>query len=195
MSENLHLNFEENVIMYVIEENDNWDESQLSEEERTNLHKENDNFIMKILEPTILRTFSICNCKMQEFMERNESRRRIMNVPIQAYKPTFEQCDLDNFRYGVVLTSKDGKFDTVKFIIRQCINCGVLDFRGDVNIMTRLVTECTKNFMDAMAELQKEKEALDRAQVDTTEEHSTNVVDFPIDRVAVDTVEDSDNNE
>ena len=178
----LRVNFDDCVTMYVIEENDNWEMSQLSQEEQEALNKQNDVFILKYLEPTIMRNFSICNCQMKAFVDRNESRRQLMNTPVQMYVPSYEQSDLDNFHYGVVLTSKNGVFDKVKFIVTTCKSCGIMQIRGDGEIVTRLLTECTKNYMDAVAAMAKKHE---KEESQTT----SNVVEFPIDKVAVETEE------
>ena len=150
MAEKLHINLDENVIFYEVDEVD--EARTKTEEEMKEIETANVKFIEERLEPSILNTFDVCKCRMQAFMERNEARRRLMNVPPQAYQPTIDQSDIDSYMYAVVVISHDGRYKAVNSIIRMCKQCHKIEYWGDINIYARMVAEITTNFLTAQAE-------------------------------------------
>lgn len=150
MGEKLHINLDENVIFYEVDEVD--EGKTRTEEELKEIEAENVKFIEERLEPSILNTFDVCKCRMQAFMERNEARRRLMNVPPQAYQPSIDQSDIDSYMYAVIVISHDGKYKAVNSIIRMCKQCHKIEYWGDINIYARMVAEITTNFLSAQAE-------------------------------------------
>ena len=149
------INIEENVLLYEIEKNDDFvepDDPEIIKE----LNDHNDKYISEVMEPMLFKSFDVCRCQMQDFMARNESRRRLMNIDPRAYQPTIEQADLDKYNFAVILIMTDGKYDGVSAIIRECKTCHKIDMWGDLRVYSRMIAEITNNFISNYEEFDDE---------------------------------------
>lgn len=140
------INIEENVLLYEIEKNDFYTDPEDPEIVKE-LNEHNDAYLANVVEPMVFRTFEICRCQMQEFMARNENRRRLLNVDPRAYQPTIEQADVDKYKFAVIILSTDGKYDGVSAIVRECKACHKIDLWGDIRVYSRMIAEITNNFL------------------------------------------------
>ena len=151
MEKDLHLNFDENVLFYEVEKYDETDLEMLTEEEQALVEQANNKFLTESIEKACLSTFSICPCRMPEFIARNERKRTIMNIAPQAYQPTVTQEDIDAYRFAVIVISEHGFMKGVSSIIRECKSCHKIEYWGNAEIFGHLLAEITTNFISVQA--------------------------------------------
>lgn len=110
------------------------------------IQKKNEEFMKNVFEPQILRTVSICPCRMPEFMERNARRAKLMGIPPERMNPTIEQEDVNQLKYGVVVLSENGVHTGVSAIVQECRKCHKINYWGNADVFSRLVAEVTTNY-------------------------------------------------
>lgn len=150
------IDYEENVIFLEIEETD--EDIEFTEEEQREIDAHNNEFIAKEIEPAIMRTFDVCKCNMNEFMAKNEARRRLMNVPPQQYRPQIDSDDVAKYRFALIILTVHGKYTGINTIIRECKNCHKIEYWGSVEVFAKLIAEITVNFFNRK---QEEDEIMD----------------------------------
>lgn len=149
---NLKLNLE-NVVIHEIELCDSEDNCSSEDSKEVDVSVENDAWISKTLEPKLLTMSVPCNCRMREVMERQ--MRRAQLLPDQAMRQAamqniqLEQEDVDSYMYYVVVTTKHGVFDEIKYTIRQCKKCGLVTMYGDCMAISQLVAESITTLMNS----------------------------------------------
>lgn len=149
----LHINFDDNVLLYVVDKSDIPDYmGTLPREEQEKLNAKNDKWITDVLEHSILSTMEICPCQMQDFMIKNERKRQIMNIPPQAFQPTLDQSDIDKYRYAVIVIADKDEMQEVSAIIRECKVCHKISYWGNVAIFGKLLADITNNFYSKVAD-------------------------------------------
>lgn len=165
------INYEENVLFYEIEENDDFDYDGLSETEQKELDEynsqKNDEFTKNLLD-TIFPD-NLCRCSVAEFIKREMSKAKLITNG-QA-TPTLRQGDVDNFKFAVTVITKNGRYDNVSTIIRECKKCHKIEYYGSAEVFSQLLSEATVNFINnskAQDDLQDVdvSEVLDNAGLD-----------------------------
>lgn len=140
-------NYDENVTFYEVELDDNYDpDAADTSENLAEMENANDRFLTDVLNARIMSTFSICQCAMQSWIDKNERRRAIMNIPPQQYVPAIEQEDLDNYKYAIIAIAERGYLKDISAIVRECKTCHRIEYWGDINIYAHLLAEITTNF-------------------------------------------------
>lgn len=148
---NLMINYEENVLFYEIEENDSFDYDVLSDEERKEIDTYNDEKIKEITK-TLLDTIipdGLCRCMMQDFFRREMSKTKLINPNAgNAINASIRQEDVDAFKFAIIVVTKDGKYDTVNTVIRECKKCHKIEYWGSVEVFSHMLGEATVNFIN-----------------------------------------------
>ena len=154
-----HINFGENVLYFQVERSDEPEdltEAQLLEREQLT-----DKLIGEAVEPPLLANIDVCKCSMAEFMQKNERRRQLMNLSPQQYQPGIDQDDIDNFKFAVVVITKDGIPEGISAIIRECKKCHKIEYWGNIAVFARMVAEITTNFISANGDQESDEEVTD----------------------------------
>lgn len=157
--ENVHLDFDKNVLFYEIEKYDDTDLSALPEEVREEIAQANLQFLTEVVENHVKDSFSVCNCLVSSFLERNEQRRKILNLSPQGYVPEISQDDLDSYRYAVIVVSEHGYMTGISCVMRECLHCHEIKYWGNVETFAGLMAEVTTNFISAQLSAQAEEAA------------------------------------
>lgn len=139
------INMEKNVVFYVIDDVDGTTDK--TEERTKEIYAANNNFIDKAVIPELMAKCNVCQCYMPKFMEKNERKRMILNVPPQQYHPELDQEDIDMNEFGIIVMAHDEKYVGISCIVRECAHCHQLNFWGDSAVMSRIVAEFTTNFI------------------------------------------------
>lgn len=148
---NPKLKLDEDMSFYEIETSD-VEEFEITPE----IEAKNDEFMKKVFEPQVLRTVSICPCRMPEFMERNMRRAKLLGIPSEQVPPVIEQEDVDMLKYGVVILSDKGVHTGVTAIVQECRKCHRINYWGNADVFSRLVAEITTNYFSNKDELMSE---------------------------------------
>lgn len=193
------INYEENVLFYEIEENDDFDYDALPEEEQ----KELDNYNAQKDEEfthTLLDTIfpdNLCRCQVANFLKREMSKAKLITNGQPT--PTLRQEDVDQFKFAVTVLTKNGKHDTVSTIVRECKKCHKIEYYGSAEVFTQLLNEATVNFINNSKD-PDELQSVDFAQVLQDaglemEDIDLENIDDPedvVDAEAVDVIEEED---
>lgn len=142
------INYEENVLFYEIEENDDFDYDTLSEEDQKALDnynaQKNEEFTSTLLD-TIFPD-NLCRCQVADFIKREMSKAKLITNGQPT--PTLRQEDVDQFKFAVTVLTKDGKYNTVSTIVRECKKCHKIEYYGSAEVFTQLLNEATVNFIN-----------------------------------------------
>lgn len=142
------IDYEENVLFYEIEENDTFDYDALSNDEKRELDEynaqKNDEFTNSLLD-TIFPD-NICRCSVTDFIKREMSKAKL--ITNGQPMPTLRQEDVDNFKFAVTVITKNGRYDTVSTIIRECKKCHKIEYYGSAEVFSQLLSEATVNFIN-----------------------------------------------
>lgn len=142
------IDYEENVLFYEIEENDTFDYDALSNDEKRELDEynaqKNDEFTNSLLD-TIFPD-NICRCSVTDFIKREMSKAKLITNGQPT--PTLRQEDVDNFKFAVTVITKNGRYDTVSTIIRECKKCHKIEYYGSAEVFSQLLSEATVNFIN-----------------------------------------------
>lgn len=199
MDKSIKLDFDENVLFYEIEKEDDFVLDDLPEDERNKIEEENLKFMSEAIEPQVKKSFGICPCQMGDYVQRMEQQRIIRNIPPQQYNPVIDQKEFNKYMYAVIVISEHGKMTGISAIIRSCKFCHKLDYWGDIEIFSHMVAEITTNFVsakqcDAEEEMQEPEVVME--DVDTTDENPLGegavLTDIPSDPTTPDTLETED---
>jgi len=126
----------EKVTFYEIDKSDR-DDHVLTEEEMA----KNDEFLQKHLIPELTKRAKICDCRMQQVIEKNIRKAQLMNMDPRQLHVTLDQSDIDACNFGVIVTSVDGVYDGIACITVECAECRKLDIYGDGSIITTLLAK------------------------------------------------------
>lgn len=158
------INYEENVLFYEIEENDDFDYDALTEEDQKALDSYNaqkdDEFTNTLLD-TIFPD-NLCRCQVADFIKREMSKAKLITNGQPT--PTLRQEDVEQFKFAVTVLTKNGKHDTVSIIVRECKKCHKIEYYGSAEVFTQLLNEATVNFINNSRD-PEEVQSIDVAQV------------------------------
>ena len=142
----LDINYEDNVLFLEIEHNDFFDESTLSEEERSNIKKKNEELTKKFITPKLLEKVDVCGCQMEEFTKKQMARSKLLYGTNQVQAGILDQDDVDKFMFSIIVSTNNNLMDPEPlFIGRACKYCRKLEAWGDLDVITRIVAESTAN--------------------------------------------------
>lgn len=105
----------------------------------------NANFDNNVVNDALVKVAYPCQCRMGEVMLRHQRRASILGDNAQPLQLSLEQEDLDAYKYGVCVLSKDGKAEKIELIVRECKNCHKIDFWGNSAVFTQLMAEAITN--------------------------------------------------
>lgn len=143
---NLDINYEDNVLFLEIEHNDFFDESKLTDEERENIKKKNEELTKKFITPNLLEKVDVCGCQMAEFTKKQMARSKLLYGTNQVQAGILDQEDVDKFMFSVIVSTNNNLMDPEPlFIGRACKYCHKLEAWGDLDVITRIVAESTAN--------------------------------------------------
>lgn len=137
---------EENYLIYDVDMASEQQLAAMTEEEMTASDEASLKFEAEQIKPTIMSHMGICECRMQEFMERHQREAMISNVDPRLLPHTIKQEDVDQYKFAVVTISEKNKMTGISTIIRECKKCHKIDIWGDSNILAHLIAEVTTNF-------------------------------------------------
>lgn len=137
---------EENYLIYDVDMATEQQLAAMTEEELAESDKASLKFEAEQIKPAIMSHMGVCECRMHEFMERNQRKAMIANVDPRQFRPTIEQEDVDQYKFAVVTISDKNKMTGISTIIRECKKCHKIDIWGDSNILAHLIAEVTTNF-------------------------------------------------
>lgn len=157
----LHLNFEEDVIFYEVEQDESVNLDELPQEALDEIEAKNTQFLAEVVEPEIMKTFSICPCNMNDFVARNEQKRKTNAMLGVDFEPTIIQEDVDKYRYAIIVISNRGIMTGVSCYMRECKNCHKIEYWGDVEVFAHLLAEITTNFVTMKQDTSAEDVILD----------------------------------
>ena len=107
----------------------------LTEEEEAS----NSEFLQKSLIPELTKRVKVCDCRMQDVLEKNMRRAKLMNLDPRQMTMTLDQSDIDACKFGVIVTSKNGVYDGIACITVECASCRKIDIYGDASNITTLI--------------------------------------------------------
>lgn len=164
----MKIDFDRKVTVYEIEENDSFSYEDLTPEESSALDNKNSEYIDKTLQDRLLKTIlqTPCQCRLGAIMEREMRRAKIMQPNGGQVGIRFEQEDIDYYKFGVVMLTKNGVYRDVDSIVRQCTNCKHTEFWVDPDLMTQMMAEVSANMINANVE--EEDEYVEEDIVDAT---------------------------
>lgn len=141
------LNFDENVIFYEVEENDDAETvlAAMTEDERKAIEDHNNKFLAEKVEENIKATFNVCACQMPLWIQRNESRRSLLNLDPRVYQPTINQKEFDASNYSVVAIAKDGKLEGIAAVVRECKCCHAINIFGSCSTIGNILAGAITN--------------------------------------------------
>lgn len=119
-----------------------------TDESRNEIRNTNIKFVTEQMVPELLKKSIVCPCCMPEFIQKNERRRKILNIPPQQFNPGMDQEDIDNNKFSVVVRSHDERYLGVIAVVRECTKCHSLAFWGDSEIMSHFIAKITANKMN-----------------------------------------------
>lgn len=150
----IEVNMEENVTFFEVDENDNPPElTTMPEEVRADIVRKNDEFIRTVVQPRLLTLGTPCACRQSQFIQKHMRKCQILNVDPQQVPMVLEQDDLDQIKWGLLVTSKDNVYTGVAAIVKECKWCHHLDLWGDSTVITQLLAEFTVDYMTAQANM------------------------------------------
>ena len=169
--EKLKINLEENVTVLEIEENDNFDYNVLTDDEKKELDEVNEKKLQEALDD-LMKNFTVCHCMRDEIIQRelrNTNSRLIVGGKPQA-TITLRQEDVDQTKYVILITTTDGKYNTIDAIISECKKCHHIEYKGSSDIFSKIIAEATMNRMNNRKLYEAEKKAHEESmKVNTTE--------------------------
>lgn len=144
----------ENMEIYEVDiDNPPFDPEAHTEEDLNEISIANDNFIDNKLIPELIRHSAPCACRMNEFMARHQKRAQLLGIrPGQQYAAGLEQVDVDAYRFGIILTMKNGRYTNWNCIVKECKVCRHIELFGDSRVITRLLAESFTHYADAQLE-------------------------------------------
>ena len=155
----LMINLEENVIFYEIEENDTFDYEKLRESDKKELDDYNEGKMKEITE-NLLRDVveNICRCSQGEIIKREMQTSRLLTNNTHPNQIRLRQEDIDQYKFVLIITTKDGRYESVDTIIRECKKCHEITYKGSAEVFGHLVVEATANMKTHIARQKAQEE-------------------------------------
>ena len=140
---------DEQVIFYGVDDLPESKQTVRTEEELEALEKDMEEYDANLKALLLSTTFQhICNCHQPEIMQREMAKAAV----IQTQGPrmiTFQQEDIDNYVYGVIGHSVDGKYEGNPMLYAmQCRRCGSIKLFGDLRPLIMHLGEVYRDKLD-----------------------------------------------
>lgn len=143
---------DEHLIFYEIESNEKFDPDALSDEEKAAI-EENHNKVEDALRKYLvgLAIGHACICQQSKVIQRAQRSAQLIQTG-QAPTIRFEQNDVDNYVFGVVISSTNGIYrEEPLCVVVWCQSCNSLQFFGDLRPLMRHLGNVYNKEIEAMS--------------------------------------------
>lgn len=143
---------DENLLFFMVEMNDDFDESVLTDEERQEIQRQNDIFEERVIDPAIFSKVAPCQCQMPRIQQRIQSRLAILGekalLPNGQIQMEIEQEDVDAYQFGVIVECLNGVYQRLLFLVRRCKGCQIIQQWGEIGPYVRMLVDIFDKFHD-----------------------------------------------
>lgn len=130
---------DENIHLFEVEVNDNFKLNEQSKEQLEVMDAENAKFEQELIQPLMLSHCDPCQCRMPEIQARIMTRIKLMPNPPPPGAPIqveLMQEDVDAREFGVVVSSENGVYNDVPFLVTRCKKCNTIQLYGQIEGLT-----------------------------------------------------------
>ena len=153
----------ENVMIYELESNDNFNFDELPPEKQQEIRKKNDQYEATAIRNSLIEKSMPCQCLMPVMAER--ARRRASIIPSTVgpngqINIQLEQQDIDQKDFIVIVNEDDGLYTDVRMVVSHCKNCGELHAWGDLGPIGDLVAKAFVDYDTTQEKRRRQAEKL-----------------------------------